>query len=137
MTKQSATDVISRLRRRIESTLNDGSLDDIIDGLQVKLGNARYTGGTIFPITFKFEVSATNEDGTIETKEASDFRANAIIYGLSPDDLGKEFTTYTDKKYIITGLNKRRRKYPISATKDGKSYKFSAELVKQHLQRAA
>tara|TARA_B100001778_G_C18488227_1_gene583780 strand:- start:582 stop:995 length:414 start_codon:yes stop_codon:yes gene_type:complete len=137
MTKQSAKDVISRLRRRIESMLNDGSLDDISDGLQVKLGNASYSGGTIFPITFKFEVSATNEDGTIETQEARDFRANAILYGLSPDDLGKEFTSYTGEKFIITGLNRRRRKYPISATKDGKSYKFPAEQVKQHLQRAA
>ena len=137
MTKQSASDVISRLRRKIEATLNDGTLDSIQEGLQVDLGNARYTSGDIFPITFKFEVSATNEDGTVETKEASDFKKLASIYGLSPDDLGREFTTYDGKTFKITGLKTTRRKYPISATMNGKSYKFPAEQIKQHLQRTA
>tara|TARA_B100000614_G_C14333991_1_gene405956 strand:+ start:240 stop:653 length:414 start_codon:yes stop_codon:yes gene_type:complete len=137
MTKQSASDVISRLRRKIEATLNDGTLDSIQEGLQVDLGNARYTSGDIFPITFKFEVSATNEDGTVETKEASDFKKLASLYGLSPDDLGREFTTWDGKTFKITGLKRTRRKYPISATMNGKSYKFPAEQIKQHLQRTA
>ena len=139
MTKQSASDVISRLRRKIEATLNDGTLDSIQEGLQVDLGNARYTSGDIFPITFKFEVSATNEDGTVETKEARDFKRIAEIYGLSPDDLGKTFKTWHGKRtYTITGLVRRRRKFPISAVcENGKSWKFPAEQVKDALSRAA
>jgi len=137
MTKQKASDVIMRLRRTIEAKINDGSLDNIHEGLQVKLGNASYTGDSIFPITFKIEVSATNDDGTIETKEVKDFKTNAIHYGLSPDDLGKEFTQ-NDHTFKISGLNGKRRKYPISVTRnDGKKFKFTAEQIKQLLQRAA
>ena len=136
MEKQTARDVIARIRRIVEDNL-DGALDDIQEGLQVKLGNASYTSGDIFPIAFKCEVSATNEDGTVETKEARDFKQLAEIYGLSPDDLGREFTTWDGKTFKITGLSRRRRKFPISATMNGKSYKFPAEQVKQHLQRTA
>ena len=137
MTKQSARDVIARIRRVVEENL-DGALDDIQEGLQVKLGNARYERGTIYPITFKFEVSATNDEGIVETPEASSFKRNAVRYGLSPDDLGKTFKTWRGEEYTITGLNTRRRKYPISAVdKNGKSWKFPAEQVKDALSRAA
>ena len=137
MTDQSK-DVISRLRVKIEEQLNNGSLDDIQPGLQVHLGRASYSGENIYPITFKFEVSATNDDGIIETKEVRDFKASAFLYGLSADDLGKEFTIKKDT-YKITGLNRRRKKFPISGIniETGKSFKFPADDVKYYLEYEA
>ncbi len=49
------------------------------------------------------------------------------------------FTDFRGKSFQITGLNLRRRKYPVSATyiKSGKGYKFPTSQVKFSLTRAA
>lgn len=53
-------------------------------------------------------------------------------YGLKAEDLGKMFL-YNHKWYKIVGI-KRGVKFPIQTQReDGKSYSFTAELIKQSL----
>ena len=58
------------------------------------------------------------------------FEALAEEYGLSPEDIGREFSTGRER-FRVAGIDPRRPKYPISATRipDGKGYKFTAENV--------
>jgi hypothetical protein len=90
------------------------------------------------PVMFQFLVTQKDEDGNALSAAGQEFKKNAFRVGLEPDDLGKEFMS-RGEKYRITGLNLRRRKYPISAERlrDGKSFKFGADTVKFNLQRAA
>lgn len=53
-------------------------------------------------------------------------------YGLEKEDLGKMFK-YNQHFYSIVGIN-RGSKYPIKTQRDdGKSYDFTADLVKTNL----
>lgn len=69
----------------------------------------------------------------------ADFARNAERLGLDPNCYGKTFTTFRGGTFRITGLNLRRRKYPVSAerTTDGKSYKFPVSQVVFGLSTAA
>ena len=139
-----ANDLLDRIRSRVEERL-DGAFDDITGDdygdIVVKTGSMHYTSktpGQLFPVTIKVEMSATNSDGSVETKEARDFRRYAGRYGLDPDDLGKTFQTYNGTKYEIIGLNTRAKKYPICCLRaDGKRYKLTAQEVTGALARAS
>lgn len=95
-----------------------------------RLGNATFSKNNV---TFKLEVNTINQDGTINTKEASDFKLCAPMYGLSPDNLGSTFI-HKGQEYTIVGLSVRSRKYPIICEKEGNSYKFATETIKKCLE---
>jgi len=97
-------------------------------GYQIQVGNASFSGSQC---TFKVECAVVGEDGMAQTREATDFKARAALYGLSPDDLGKVFTN-GGERFRVTGLKPKSRKYPIVAVrvKDDKGYKFPADMVK-------
>lgn len=90
------------------------------------------------PVMFQLLVTEKDEDGNALSAMAKDFQNMAPLFGLEPDDLGKEFTR-AGKTFRITGLKPRSRKYPVLAenVKTGKTYKFPAETVKEALKRAA
>lgn len=69
-------------------------------------------------------------DGSTLDPERTLFEALAEEYGLSPDDFGREFSTGRER-FSVAGIDPRRPKYPISATRvpDGKGDKFTAENV--------
>ena len=71
--------------------------------------------------------------GIAERPEASDFRAAAHSFGMSPTDLGRKFTLQ-GRTYEVCGLQRKARVSPILCKRDdGKVFKFRAEDVKRHL----
>jgi len=83
-----------------------------------------YSGNTL-------TIRATFNIEGAEKPEERDFARCCGRFGLDPEDLGKEFTTGRGNTFRITGINPKRRKYPISGTctRTGKQYKFSAMQV--------
>jgi hypothetical protein len=79
---------------------------------------------------FGVRVSIPLPDGSSLDPERILFEALAEELGLSPDDFGREFSTGRER-FRVAGIDPRRPKYPISATRipDGKGYKFTAENV--------
>jgi hypothetical protein len=79
---------------------------------------------------FGVRVSIPLPDGSTLDSDRILFEALAEEFGLSPDDFGREFSTGRER-FRVAGIDPRRPKYPISATRipDGKGYKFTAENV--------
>ena len=99
-------------------------------GVEITLG-AR---GTFDPAdtgsaTFKLIVLPVIDGKTI-TKEETDFRTMAHLYGFQPDDFGRTFSQQ-GKVFQITGLKPGSPKYPVLAKNlgDGRNYKFPPETV--------
>ncbi len=87
-------------------------------GLTVEVRGGSYDS-TSFRPKVEFKTAGAAED---------EFRTYATMYGLEPDDFGKEFTS-KGRKFRISGLATRSRTYPILATDiaSSKTYKFTAE----------
>ena len=95
-------------------------------GLQLQAGHCTFSPSNF---TMKLEGSLVSEDGVVQTKEAEAFKSHADLFGLDPEDLGKQFRSCNDT-YTITGLKTRAKKYPVVAVNErGQSYKFPAESV--------
>ena len=98
--------------------------------IEKKLGVTFSRGNGSFDAnTFSLKITATSNasDGSIQTKEEVDFLANAFMFGLKKEDLGKTFNTSNGRTFRICGLKPRANKYPVLAKSamDGKVYKFS------------
>jgi len=97
-------------------------------GLEVKLGNTRFTGDNF---TTKVQVATVAEGGITMSKEATDFNRYKTILGINMD-LGQEFQR-SGKTFTIVGLKPRSKKYPILAKcSDGKTYKLPVDLVNMY-----
>ena len=100
-------------------------------GIDFSIGSARFSPSNA---TIKLELALINEDGSIETREAKDFKDYCFRYGMTPDDLGKEVTMPGGKRFTIIGCKPRSHKYPIILQRaDGKRWKYGAALVRQAL----
>lgn len=77
-----------------------------------------------------FRVSVPASDGTAFNLERDMFEFLAARYGLAPSDLGREFSTGSER-FRITGIDPKRPRYPISAERipDRRGFKFTAENV--------
>jgi len=91
-------------------------------GLSFTRAGGRFSATTYTP---KISFSIVSESGI-----PADFARLAPAYGLTVEDFGREFTTYSGT-YRVTGISPRRRKYPISAecVLTGKGYKFPVSAV--------
>ena len=96
----------------------------VAEGLGIQAMDLRWT------FEFGVRVSIPLPDGSTLDPERMLFEALAEEYGLSPEDIGREFSTGRER-FRVAGIDPRRPKYPISATRipDGKGYKFTAENV--------
>jgi hypothetical protein len=96
-------------------------------GISLVSGNASYTN-TNFTMKIKASVIV---GGVVQSPERVDFKMYAKMIGLEPADLGKVFRC-DGSLYEIVGYKKRCTKRPIvcKKEKDGKRYKFSAEMIK-------
>ena len=96
-------------------------------GITIAVGGGKYTDSNV---TFKVEAAVVNEDGQKLGKDAVAFQQNARYYGLTPEDLFKEFT-FQGVTHQIVGLKPQSRKFPILAKnlRDGKTYKMTASSV--------
>ena len=123
------------LRAELESTLKPVA-DKL--GIQIAIGRGTYdrelTNGTI-----KLELSTIGDNGVAETKEVTDFRSAAGLYGLRATDLGREFTAAAGKRFRVSGLRAKARTKPILAVEvsTGKEYIWPADSVKMYLDREA
>jgi hypothetical protein len=82
-----------------------------------------------------FRVSLPLPDGTALDPERLRFEALAEVFGLSPTDYGRQFTTGKEV-FRITGLDPRRPKYPVSAERipDRQGFKFTVDQITLFLQ---
>lgn len=122
--------------RRIRVAIED-ALEKVGNqyGVQIKGGSGSFSSNNL---TLKLEASIVGENGEVKSKESETFKLYAKMYGLDPTDLGKTFTTFSNKTFEITGLMTRSRKYPI-IVKDvitGKGFKFAVLEVKSLLERS-
>jgi hypothetical protein len=104
-------------------------------GIKIVVGNARFLPDNA---TFKIELATVGTAGVANTRERDTFKRDAFLYGLKPEDLDKEIE-YAGQRYIIKGLNTRRSKYPIVATRvrDGRTILLTVTGVKSALLRSA
>lgn len=94
-------------------------------------------GGTIGPshldVITKFKVEVIDTDAKAEARR-NEFDTYCELFGLKPEHFGARFTS-RGTEYTISGLELKRRKYPIRATgPDGKELLFT-ESVAKHLGR--
>jgi len=96
-------------------------------------GSGKYTDTSA---TLQLKVATLSKDGTARTLEWEEFKIWAKTYGFELEDFGKEFMS-NGVKYRISGLKRRRRKFPIAATRvsDGVGFKFPAGRVLQALKK--
>jgi len=95
-------------------------------GVEIEAGNASFNGSNA---TFKLKISTKNNDGTVNSKEAEDFKMYAFRWGLKPEDLNKE-VIINGETYRISGAKPRSSKYPILAeqltgSRAGTTFKFT------------
>ncbi len=97
-------------------------------GLTVEVRGGKYSANSYAP-RVEFATAGASED---------DFRTYAHMYGLEPDDFGKEFVS-RGRTFKVSGLAHRSRTYPILATEmsDGKTYKFTPDGIQKALGKAA
>jgi len=123
---------VKKIRELMQTALDDLDVEEEI-GQKIKfsVGNASFSGNSV---TFKVEGATMGEDGQVNNKAADDFRRYANLWGLSPDDLGREISV-NGKTMTIVGGKPRSKKYPILAENmgNGKIYKLSAWTVKAAL----
>lgn len=115
--------------RQINSEL-EAALKQVAEkyGLEVKLGNTRFTGDNF---STKVQVATVAEGGITMSKEATDFNRYKTILGINIE-LGQEFQR-SGKTFTIMGLKPRSKKYPILAKcSDGKTYKLPVDLVNMY-----
>ena len=120
---------VKRIRDVLQTALESLDVEpEIGQKIGFRVGNASFTDSVV---TFKVEAATFGENGEKNSKAAEDFKRCAFLWGLSPDDLGKQ-AEVNGKLVTIVGCKPRSKKYPILARdeKNGKTYKFSATSVK-------
>lgn len=126
-------EAVRLIASRIESELQNLSNEL---GIDIQRGRGTYRDGSL---SLKLEISLITESGEVLTKEAQDFKSAAHLYGLQPEDLGREFINVNGERCVITGLKRRASRYPITyrSLASGKGYKTTAESLRNQLSRGA
>ena len=85
---------------------------------------------TEVPGSFTFIIPERGDDGEAIDPNETQFRKLAHLYGLSPDDYNREFSTW-DGKYFLKEIKPKAKKYPFVAecAVNGKRYKFTSQQV--------
>jgi len=96
-------------------------------GVKIEVGNSSFSPTNC---TTKINISTVAKNGTVMTKEATDFNRYASSFGINGYKLGDTFE-FRYETYKITGLKPRSRKYPLLAenVNTGKVYKFPASVI--------
>jgi hypothetical protein len=104
-------------------------------GLSIQFRGGRYQDTSYSP---KVVCAIVDDGGTVQGPEVSDFKRYANLYGLKPDDLGREFRTDRGV-FVLTGLKSRARRFPLLGKEKatGKVYKFTADVVVAALEKAS
>lgn len=113
--------------------------DKAVELLQNELGSdymVSYAGGKYGDVgSITLEILKVGEDGEFESRIELEFKANAILYGLKPEDINAQFRfdIFDTDWYRIIGAKTRNTKYPIivERVKDNKRFKVPSEKVVQ------
>ena len=97
------------------------------EGMTLKRLTGKYTDDGSVTVSFTFQTAgATEYERTVAER-------NAVALGLPQDILGRSFL-HKGRVFTVTGIVPRRRKYPVSATRDdGKAYKFAPVSIRDKL----
>ena len=102
------------------------------NGIKLQLGNMSYSSTEI---RMKLDAVLLGEGGE-NLNDKNNFETYARMYGLEPSDYGKKFTT-SKGEYTISGINTKKRKYPIVAKNNaGVAYIFESERVVELLKKS-
>ncbi len=98
-----------------------------------KMGNIRY-GADDFRCKLECFSTSDSKGNTVDPAEEN-FKRDAFLIGVAKDAFGKTFKSGRSN-YKITGINRRRHKFPISAIRvaSGRSYKFPVSSLPARLQ---
>ena len=98
-------------------------------GVKFSLGNIRYSDSD-FRCKLECFSSATGDTTDIDRQK---FESKSWMVGVKKTAFGETFTSQ-GRKFTITGINTRAKKYPIQAeTARGRRYKFSVTALPSHL----
>lgn len=117
------THALNALRPKVEAALADLAKDL---GIVIKAGKINYSADNC---TLQVTFANVGEGGVVLSKEATDFKRMAKLYGLEPEDLGRTFK-WGGKEFTITGLAARAARFPILG-KDalGRTFKFPKQIA--------
>lgn len=89
-----------------------------------------YRGGTFDAFTFKAKLEITAKDGDMTAEKAA-FGKMADLFGLKPEDYGREFQA-AGRAFRIVGLAPQRPKFAVEAIEvsTGKRFKFTAHVLR-------
>lgn len=115
-------------RMEIEQALQGIAQKHNVD---IKAGAISYSDNNF---TCKIEVKQKEVNG--QPFEQVEFERNCILYGLTPEDYLRKFTS-NNKVFEIYGFNHKAHKMPILARclTDGKNYKFPIDNIKQKISK--
>ena len=95
-------------------------------GVSATASRITYSGKTA---TVKVEIAIINEDGTVASKAAQDYRLYQEMRDLP--DLGTTFRS-GGRTYRISGFAPRSTRFPVLAERDdGKTFKFPVSTVQR------
>ena len=94
-------------------------------GIEISTGNASFTGSNV---TFKVQAAVKASNGIVMTKEASDFAryASTLLPGVKIGDT----VSIQGNEYVIAGWKTRAQKNPVIVTRNGKSYRVTASMIR-------
>ena len=124
--------MLDRNTVKLISSAIEKALDDVATkyGVVITRGRASYTSDNM---TLKLNVSTIDNDGSVMTREATDFNTYASVHGITKS-LG-DVITHMGHNYKIIGFKPRSTKYPVIMEKitDGKKYKFPVNMINSPL----
>jgi hypothetical protein len=115
---------IKAIRTELTDVLNDYAT---VSGFKVQLGTIKFDDNS-----FKLTVKGIDDELPGEDFLGKEFLLHCEEYGFEPEDLGKNFKDAKGNVFILTGIKKKNRKYPVIAENvdTKKPYKFAPEAVK-------
>lgn len=117
------------LSRAVQDALAPLGLDR---GLVVRVAGGRFDATCL---TIKVELAERSGDGLVLGADAVAFQQLARLFGLQPEDLGREFTD-SGGTFRVIGLRPRSPRFPVICRDMGtlKNLKMPAERVARALQ---
>ena len=115
---------MKQVRERLEDALK-GVFDDM--KLEVTIGRGSYGDDNA---SFKLNIATTNDDGTVNNKEATDYLSLCRYDSRFNKDWLNSTVDFRGKKYTLVGHRTRGRKFPFVVESGGKTYKMTeAQLL--------
>lgn len=99
-------------------------------GIKIDLGTSRFSPEKV---TMKLTAIVKTDSGEVFDEDRANFDVFCRDYGLEPEHLDREFT-HEGKRFAITGLRTRAKKYKIRATdQSGNNWRFPIAYVLKNL----